>query len=218
MTARIALALALIVGLLLPLKADAAWPWKKKYERGEKVELTGIVTDADGRPLDGVQLILEASRRAFRLRHLARETVDSFRVSARTGSRGDYSVLWPWNSYYNHYELLVAVPYRKKGRDTLEILHRVNVTDAAGKGNPIVTPIQVPDVSFLNALRSFLATVDTADEKRVYQEQGQPGKVEQIGTGGSVGASWWYFDTGRIYRFEAGKLVETKTFDPVKEF
>jgi len=218
MTPRLIFALTLIMGLLLPLDADAAWPWKAKYERGEKVEFTGIVTDADGQPLQGVQVILESSRRSFRLRRMNRETVDSFRVSSNTDARGGYTIVWPWNAYYNRYELLVAVPYRKDGKDTLEILHRLDVSESANQVNPIVTPIQVPDVTFLNSLRSFLATVDTDDERRVYKEQGKPGKVDQVGTGGKVGASWWYFDTGRVYRFEGGVLKETKTFDPVKKF
>lgn len=214
------LALVLVLLFAFPDSAEAVdWKfWKGPFERGQKVEFTGIVTDADARPLQGVQVILEAERREFRARRMRKEPVDTFRVSATTGQRGEYTILWPWNSYYDRYYLLVAVPYRKAGRDTLSVLQRYDITEKVKDVTPIVTPLEVKDVTFLNSLRSFLANVDTADEKRIYQEAGKPDKVENVGTGGAFGSTWWYFDTGKLYRFEGGELLETKDFEPVEKF
>lgn len=213
------LVLLLMFAFFLPAPASALWRVKKsKYDRGEKVEFSGIVTDADGRPLPDVQVILEASRKEFRLRRMRKEPVDTFRVTVDTGSRGEYSLIWPWNDYYNTYEILIAVPLRRKGQKALEIIARVDITDRAEQTNPLMTPIRVNNATFLYSLRTFLATVDSPDEKRIYETMGRPDKVEQVGTLGEIEAHWWYFDTGKLVHFKLGKLVETKDFDPVKKF
>lgn len=205
----------LAVGLLLlPVEPAEA----KGRERGEKVQFTGLVTDSAGRPLEGVQVILESARRKFLARKLRRETVDTFRVNVETDAGGSYTIVWPWNDYYNHFELLVAVPYRSGNEETLQILARYEVTDKAYEGPTVVSSLVVADTTFLNTLRRFLADLDTEDEKRIYPRMGKPDKVEKIGPRGKVEASWWYFDAGRVFRFEAGKLAEEKAFDPVTTF
>ncbi len=204
----------LFVLFLLPLNPAAA----KGRERGEKVVFTGLATDASGRPLQKVQVILESARRKFLARKLRRETVDTFRVSTETDGDGAYTITWPWNDYYNHYELLVAIPYRKGHQETLQILARYEITDKAKDGNPVVSSLVVADTTFLNTLRRFLADLDTEDERDLYQRMGKPDKVENVGSRGEVESSWWYFDAGRVFRFEAGDLVQEKSFDPVKKF
>ncbi|MCB1036797.1 MAG: carboxypeptidase regulatory-like domain-containing protein [Acidobacteria bacterium] len=205
--------LLLLAAFLLPSPADA-----KGRERGERVLFTGLVTDASGRPLGDVQVILESARRKFLARKLRRETLDTFRVSTETDPSGAYSITWPWNDYYNHYELLVAVPYRRGNQETLQILARYEITDKAEEGTPVVTSLVVADTTFLNTLRRFLADMDTPDERRTYQRMGKPDKVEQVGPHGEVEAAWWYFEAGRVFRFKAGKLEDEDTFDPVKKF
>lgn len=205
----------LVIALLLLPAAPAE---AKGRDRGEKVQFTGLVTDASGRPLPDVQVILESVRKKFLARTLRRETVDTFRVSTETEKSGAYTIVWPWNGYYNRYELLVAVPYRRGNEETLQILARYDVTEAAEDGDPVVTSLVVPDTTFLNALRRFLAGLDTEDEKRTYQRMGKPDKVEQVGARGEVESSWWYFDSGRVLRFKAGKLVTEESFDPVTRF
>ncbi|MEE8524859.1 MAG: carboxypeptidase-like regulatory domain-containing protein, partial [Thermoanaerobaculia bacterium] len=59
-TAAIAAALAAV--LVLTLSSPAA-----AYRRGEYVTISGRVTDLDGTPLAGVTVLLEPSRRVFKL-------------------------------------------------------------------------------------------------------------------------------------------------------
>lgn len=188
----------------------------EKLAKGEKVEFTGLVTGADGQPLAGVTVQLEAIRKKFRARRLRQEKVDTFLVSSVTTDRGEYSIHWPWNDYYNRYELIVTMPVRNSKGDSLHELQRVDITEQAKAGSPVVSTLVVHDTTFLYTLRRFLASLDSSDENRIYQELGNPDKVEELEGGQEV--SWWYFETGKVYRFSQGKLKDIVPFDPVKKF
>jgi hypothetical protein len=69
----------------------------------------------------------------------------------------------------------------------------------------------------VRTLRAFVDSIDSDDERRVYREQGKPDRVEAR-TGAADEAAWWYFESGRVYRFRDGALVATESFDPVEEF
>jgi hypothetical protein len=183
------------------------------YQKGEPVQFTGLVTDGGGTPIANVQVILEASRNKFSYRKLRRSRVDDFRVSGTTNSSGEYRIRWPWNEYYNGFELLVAIPVRRKDGEHLRVLLRRDISEQALTGSPVVTPLVVEDTTFLETFRRFLAALDSDDEKRVYQEQGRPDKVEEPRAGEGA---WWYFDRGKVYRFENGRLTKVDSFDPIK--
>lgn len=198
----------LLLALCAPPEAHAA-----RYQKGEVVQFTGLVTRGDGTPIEGVQVLLEAQRKTFDFRRLGKTQVDQFRVSTTTDARGEYAIRWPWNDYYNGFELLVAIPVRRAGAEKLRVLTRTDVTARVDDGSPIVTPIVMQDTSFLDTFRRFLAALDSADEKRVYEQQGRPDKVEDTGPGQTA---WWYFDRGKVYRFRDGRLTETGSFDPIQ--
>ncbi len=207
----ICLALALGAAIFSAPEASA-----NKIAKGERVEFKGIVTDADGKPIQQVTVNLNAIRRKFRARRFRKETVDTFRVSAVTNERGEYSIYWPWNDYYNCFELVVVTSVRHEaGDDSLE-LERVDITKQASSGSPVLSSLVVQDTSYLYKLRRFRTTVDTSDEKRIYGELGAPDRFEEVTDSDEV--TWWYFKSGKVYRFIGGKLKDIVPFDPVKEF
>lgn len=207
---------ALFAGAAVPPPAAAAI-----HQEGEKVEVTGVVTGKDGVPVPGVRVVLEASRTQFSLRSFSQETKDATRLTALTDARGQYTLSWPWNSYYNSFELLVGVPVRKPGGEKLHVLEKVDLTRRIRKAGPVVATVVVDNVDFVRKLKAFVASVDTDDERRVYEREGKPDEVkQQVWSDGSgrVDAGWWYFASGRVYRFQDGVLTGVESFDPVREF
>lgn len=204
-----AAAVTLAVALLLALApaADA------RRESGEMLEIRGIVTDDQGRPLDQVRVVFEASRAVFSLRQLRPVLRDTARVSAVTDAAGGYSLRWPWDSFYNHFELVVGVPVRTAQGEELQVLERKEITRRLGRDSQVAVPIVVEHADFVHNLRRFLATVDSPDEERVHRELGRPDRIELSGDS----QSWWYFERGRRYDFRDGRLTEVKTFDPVRK-
>ncbi len=206
--ALVACALALAAALLVAPPAEA------RHQQGEKVQVTGLVTDPSGAPLGDVRVVLEASRKVFSLRRFAPVVQDTTRLAAATDARGEYTLVWPWDKFYNQFDLVVGVPVRVPGGEKLEVLETVDITRRIdGPTDPVVVPLVVQNVDFLHKLRDFLASVDSDDEKRVYRELGRPDRVELHGEGRE---SWWYFAQGKRYDFADGRLVETKGFEPVQ--
>lgn len=209
-----ALGLGLALALSSPAPAAAA-----RFAQGETVQFTGVVSDRQGAALEGVTVVLEVSRRQFSLRDLRRVEKETRKVSAVTGAGGSYTLQWPWDPYFNRFELAVGVPVRKPGGERLIELARTDVTDRLRGGSPVVSAVVVENRKLVDTLRAFLASLRTADERRVYQEQGKPDEVKRTNFGAtSSEASWWYFEQGKMYRFKDGRLVQVVPFDPVKGF
>lgn len=217
MTLRLRFPLAALAGVLLVAAAAAPADAARRFRDGDRVEVTGVVTDPDGRPLPGVRVVLEAARLQFDFRSFQRVRKDATRLTALTGDDGTYELTWPWNGYYNVYELLVGVPVRKPKGETLHVLERVDLSRRLKPDAPAVATVVVDDAQFVRTLREFVDSIDSDDERRVYREQGKPDRIEAK-TGAVDEASWWYFESGRVYRFRDGRLVATESFDPVEEF
>ena len=186
------------------------------YTQGERIQFTGVVTDREGQPLANVRVVLETTRTYFSVRHLRREQGEMRRVSTTTNGQGEYSLDWPWDSYFNHFELVVGVPVRKARAERLEELERVDVTRRALAGSPVVSAVVVQNAQFFHKLRELLASIQSVDEHRVYDEMGVPNRVQRVQYPGWLEVSWWYFDAGRVYRFRDGRLEQVTPFEPVK--
>ncbi|MEM9293568.1 MAG: hypothetical protein AAGD01_17945 [Acidobacteriota bacterium] len=209
--------LALLAGL--PLFAEWAPPAHAKgaYPQGQRVEFTGVVTDRDGRPLQDLKVTLEAIRTEFDWLELRKAPVDRFRFTTDTSAGGSYSLPWKWNEYYDEYEIVVWVPVRRGQEEEIRELVREEITERAESGTPVLIPLVVPDTTFLNAYRRFLAGVDSEDEQRIFEQLGQPDKIEElVAPEGPKEESWWYFEAGRMFRFDGGQLVEEKRFAPIE--
>src|SRR5262249_27742821 len=150
------------------------------YADGQRIQFTGIVSDKQGMPLSGVQVVLEVTRTYFSVRHLRREAVDMRKVSGTTNERGEYTLEWPWDPYFNHFELTVGVPVRKAREEHLEELERIDVSKQAHASSPVVTAIVVKNAEFISHLREFLGSVRSEDERKVYDEMGRPDRVERV--------------------------------------
>lgn len=209
------LPLWLLLAALLPLMTPST-AFAARYEQGERVQVTGIVTGRDGRPLEGIRVILEASRSYFSLRQLRKtEAEDVRRVSAVTNAKGEYTLEWPWDSYFNRFELVSGVPVRKGRQDRIEELAREDVTKRLLAGSPVVVSPVIENTKFLDSLNQFLAMVRSADEQRTYEEMGRPDRVQRLQYPNHVEDSWWYFESGRVYRFRDGRLEQVVPFTPV---
>lgn len=205
--------------LTLCLMSPAVSPaFAARYQQGERVQVTGIVTGSNGRPLEGIRVILEVSRSYFSLRQLRKTAADDVRrVSALTNAKGEYTLEWPWDSYFNHFELVSGVPVRKGREDRVEELAREDVTKRLLAGSPVVVSPVIENTKFLDSLNQFLAMVRSADEQRTYEEMGRPDRVQRLQYPDHVEDSWWYFESGRVYRFRDGRLEQVVPFTPVPD-
>ena len=205
-------ALLLLLGLLIAGTPAAA----ARYDQGQRIQVTGVVTDSQGQPIGNVRVVLEVSRTYFSMRELRRTAdKDVRRVSATTDARGNYTVEWPWDSYFNHFELVAGVPVRTKTGETVQELARQDVTRRVDAGTPAVIGVTVENRQFLDNLRQFLASIQTDDQRKIYQEMGKPDRIRNVQYPSHLESSWWYFESGRVYRFRDGRLEQITPFDPV---
>jgi hypothetical protein len=214
----IALVLTLTLAASLALAGTAT---ASPYQQGDHVLFTGLVTDTAGRPLPDVRVVLEVARSYISLRELRRTEKDVRRVSGLTNAQGEYTLDWPWDSYFNRFELLAGVNVRRGKDETLEVLEREDASKSVQAGSPVVSAIVVHNRAFVDRLRDFLASIQGADQKRVYQEMGTPDDVKRTNYTGRPQedeVTWWYFDAGKVYRFRGGLLAQVDPFDPVKRF
>ena len=203
-----------VFAVLLALTASA--PAAARYAQGERVQVTGLVADTQGQPLADVRVVFEASRTYFSVRQLRRTAAEDVRrVSATTDARGQYTLEWPWDSYFNHFELVAGVPVRTRAGERIEELARQDVTRRVTAGSPAVVSVAVEDRKFLDSFRQFLASIQTEDQRKVYQEMGKPDRIRNVQYPAYLESSWWYFESGRVYRFRDGRLEAVVPFDPV---
>lgn len=207
----------LLPAILLFVLAGTVSPvFAARYDQGERIQVTGIVSDRQGRPVEGVLVSLEATRSYFSVRQLRRtEAEDVRRVSATTNAKGEYTLQWPWDSYFNQFEVVTGVPVRKGRQEQIQELAREDATKRVLAGSPVVVSPVIENTKFLESLREFLGMVRSADERRTYEEMGKPDKVQRLEYPDHIEASWWYFENGRVYRFRDGRLEQVEPFTPV---
>jgi hypothetical protein len=202
-----------LLAALAPRPAAAA----ARYDQGQRIQVTGVVADSQGQPLKDLRVVLEVSRTYFSMRSLRRTAdPDVRRVSATTDARGNFTVEWPWDSYFNHFELVAGVPVHTRTGETVQELARQEITRRVEAGSPAVVAVTVESRVFLDNLRQFLASIRTDDQRKVYQEMGKPDRVRNVQYPRYLESSWWYFEAGRVYRFRDGRLEQVTPFDPVR--
>jgi len=205
--------LCLLAAFLTPRRAMAA----AHYDQGQRIQVTGVVADAQGQPIQDLRVVLEVSRTYFSMKSFSRTAdPDVRRVSAVTDARGNYTLEWPWDSYFNHFELVAGIPVRTRAGDTVQELARQEITRRVEAGSPAVVAVTIDNRQFLDSFRQFLASIKTDDQRKVYQEMGRPDRIRNVQYPTYLESSWWYFEAGRVYRFRDGRLEQVTPFDPVR--
>ena len=205
--------LALLAFLITPLGLSAG-----PYVEGDYIEIAGTVADASGVPIPDVHVIFRAAKKAFSISQFGNATRDEVRQTTETDPHGQFNFRWRWVDYYNRYEILVVIPRRSAAGESFDVLSQLDISKRIRKGSPVVVALTVEEGEFLTNLRDFLATVDTEDEKRIYDEMGNPDRVQTIEHPTHDEISWWYFLAGKAYRFRDGELQQVVHFDPVTPF
>lgn len=206
--------------LLLCLASLAAGGagWAGPYPEGEFIEIAGAVTDAEGFPIPDLTVILEASRKAFSVTKMKSTERDSTQVSTETDSTGQFRLQWRWVDYYNHFELQVGVREALGGNADFLVFEQVDLSKRIRGGSPVVTNVTVTESRYLDSVRDFSASIDTEDERRIFEEMGNPDRVQKITSGAHEEVSWWYFRSGKAYRFKDGVLEQVVHFEPIEPF
>ncbi len=212
---RAALVLSWLLAVLVLVPAPSARAARGPYEEGDRIRLTGLVTEPGGLPIDGLYVALEVARSGFSPRHFRRQRKEIRRLTGLTNERGKFDLEWPWNSYFNDFQLVVSIPVRDVRGERMHELERIDLSHKIKQGSPVVSSIVVRDAAFVASLREFLASISSEDQRRTHQEVGEPDKVEQLDFRDHTEVAWWYFEAGKVYRFNDGKLERIEPFDPV---
>jgi len=163
-------------------------------------------------------VVLEASRRSFRLSKLGRSTVRTTRVAADTDSGGNYAIRWAWDDYYNTFEVRAGVPVHSASGSELESLVSEDLTRRIEHGSPVVVPFVIQNGDLVRNLHAFVGSLKTQDELTTYERMGKPDKIEKLTFTTHEEATWWYFEAGKTYRFDNGSLLGVSEFEPVIPF
>ena len=135
------------------------------------------------------------------------------RVSVTTNAAGEYTLTWPWDGYFNHFEVVVGLPVRVPTGERLEELACQDVTSRVQTGSTAEVAVTVENREFLDGFRKFVASL-TDDQRRVYQEMGKPDRIRDLQYPDYLESSWWYLERGRVYRFRDGRLEQVVPFEP----
>jgi hypothetical protein len=205
-----------VLTLAVATRADAALFRRSVYALGQQVRVQGVVTDGKGRPLPELRVTLEASRTGYSVYPLGRAKREVATGSAQTTVTGEYGLQFPWNPRFNHFELVVAVPVATPQGEDQHELFRGDITRRVRQGSPVAVPIALQDTAFLDTLRQFLGSLRTEEERRTYHQVGRPDRVDRSTQGDHFKTAWWYFRTGKVYRFRDGRLEKVEDFAPVQ--
>ena len=188
------------------------------YPEGEFIEIVGAVIDTEGMPIADMTVTLEGSRKAFSVTKMKSTERDRTRISTKTDSAGQFSLRWRWVDYYNHFELLVGVAEGAGDDAELEVFERADISKQIRGGSPVVTNVTVAERRGVDTLQDLSASVDTEDERRIFAEMGNPDRVQRTVSGDHEEVSWWYFQSGKAYRFKDGVLDQVVHFEPIEPF
>ena len=202
--------------MLLALTGATAHAARAPYDNGQAVTVQGVVSDGKGRPLSDLKVTLEASRVGFAVYPWGNHKREVATGSAQTTPRGEFGLQFPWNRRFNRFELVVAVPVATAKGEDLQELWRSDITRRVLQGSPVAVPVTLEDTKFLDTLRQFLGSLSTDEERRAYRQAGKPDRVDRVVIGGAQMTTWWYFRTGKAYRFRDGRLEQVEEFPPVQ--
>jgi hypothetical protein len=187
------------------------------HRQGEAVEVTGRVADPEGAPLAGVEVSLLAYHSTPSLRRLERVEAYESHVATLTDAQGDFSLTWSWHDFYDRFWVAAGLKLPGESAEFHE-LDRVDVSKRMVESGPVVVTLELPHGPELDGYLEFVAALASEDERRVFSQMGQPERVDRLELAQQEEVTWWYFRSGKAYRFEDGRLDVVIPFDPVKSF
>lgn len=183
-----------------------------------ELQIAGTVTAANGKALSGLRVVLEASNREFDFRSLQRVKRNTFRRSGETDQKGNFELRWNRDSLFNYFELLIGMNVRVPEGTQFYTLERVPLAIDLTTEGPLEVDVTVADTAFLERYKSFVAALDTDDERQTFDRMGVPAKIDRLRLSTHEETTWWYFEAGKGFRFRGGRLAETFDFEPVTPF
>jgi hypothetical protein len=203
-------------GLLLALSLAAVA--EAQYPEGQIVEIKGAITDAHGTAAAGKTVRLEVYRRAFDLSSLNPRSSKKKGLVLReveTDDQGRYLIRWPWHDYYNRFELSVG----DYGAEGFAVLERADLSQRMKRGSPVIVSFLLRrEPSSAPALAAGASTQVTsiagasAAQRAIRNRQGEPDLIDHLDLAYGRETTWWYFRSGRAYRFLDGELSDELTF------
>ena len=76
-----------------------------RYKTGEEVVISGIVADAAGQPVPGLEVVVSGHRESFDLWSWKQRQRGESAVVGTTDERGSYSIVWRWDKFYNRFSV-----------------------------------------------------------------------------------------------------------------
>jgi hypothetical protein len=202
-----ALALAAVAAMTAPLCAAEG-------DGGQTLEITGRVADPSGRPLAGMAVQLKASHDTVSLRRMSRVEAHPAYVTVVTDQQGDYRLAWQRHGFYDRFSLAVGLKAAGEEGGFIEV-RRQDISRRLSEPGPVVVSLEVETTPLIERYLAFVATIDSEDQRRVFEQMGQPEKTDRLQVARHEEVTWWYFRRGKAYRFEGGRLDLVIPFEPV---
>lgn len=199
-------ALALCVGLA-PLAPTAA---NGEPVDGETIEVRGVVADAQGRPLPGLEISLIAEPAKLDWHRLIRRVKPPQTVNGTSDERGEFRLSWIVDA---------ALPrLRVEARRASAVVASADITHRtqAGAAAPVIVSLAAAELPPAAGQESFRASLATEAERATYDRLGRPDRLDRLEGAGWIESAWWYFELGKVIRFRDGNLVETQAFTPIR--
>lgn len=189
-----------------------AAPAEGKRKNGEIVRITGQVLDPDGQPVDGVIVVLAATKSSYSFLKRQKTVEPPLRQTAAVDARGRFELEWHWDRYYNDFTLFAGLEVSRGGAPGFERLtSEQNISDRLKLEGPTHVTLTLNQHGYADWLKRFLTDRSSPDEEKIFREVGRPDRIRTHGRE----SSWWYFELGTVYRFENGKLEQVIHFDPM---
>ncbi len=196
------------------LVAALLWaaPAEGKRKNGEIVRITGQVLDPDGQPVDGVIVVLAATKSSYSFLKRQKVVEPPLRQTVMVDERGRFELEWHWDRYYNEFTIFAGLEVTRGGTPGFERLtSEQNISDRLNREAPAHVTLTLDQHGYADWLKRFLSDRSSPDEEKIFREVGRPGRIRTHGRE----SSWWYFELGKVYRFENGRLDQVIHFDPM---
>ncbi len=183
-----------------------------KRKDGDIVKITGQVLDPDGQPVDGVVVVLAAARSTYSFLKRQKVVEPPLRQTATVDSQGRFELEWHWDRHYNEFSIFAGLEVTRSGTADFEILtSQEDLSDRLTREIPTHITLTLSRQGYADWLKRFLADRSSPDEEKIFREAGRPDRIRVQGRE----SSWWYFELGKVYRFENGALDQVIHFDPM---